>query len=84
MRRLLRMVPTITAGLILIPCITLAATPNYDYYSANRTLIRNGVQAVLMCNGLFTSKRSLEQVFARELAYLTGRLGPPVGTPGGR
>lgn len=44
---------------------------DYDYYAANRTMIRNGVQAVLMCNGLFTSKRTLEQVFARELAYLT-------------
>ena len=26
----------------------------FDYFSANRQMIRNGVQAVLMCNGLFT------------------------------
>lgn len=51
----------------------------YDYFSANRTMIRNGVQAVLMCNGLFTSNRTLEQVFAQELAYLPD----PVGTAGG-
>jgi hypothetical protein len=43
----------------------------YDYYAENRTMIRNGVQAVLMCNGLFTGSRTLEQVFAQELAYLT-------------
>jgi CubicO group peptidase (beta-lactamase class C family) len=56
----------------------------FDYFSANRILIRNGVQAVLMCNGLFTSHRSLEQVYAQELAYLThSRFGGYVGTPDG-
>ena len=49
---------------------------NYDYFSANRLMIRNGVQAVLMCNGLFTSHRSLEQVLKQELAYMVSpRLG---------
>jgi CubicO group peptidase (beta-lactamase class C family) len=55
----------------------------YDYFSANRQLIRNGVQAVLMCNGLFTSRRTIEQVFEQELAYLTGPLGETVGTAAG-
>lgn len=48
---------------------------DYDYFAANRTLIRNGVQAVLTCNGLFTSHRTLEQVFAQELEYLSNRVG---------
>ncbi len=52
---------------------------SYDYYLANRIMIRNGLQAVLMCNGLFTSGRTLEQVFAQELAYVT----VPVGTVDG-
>jgi len=52
---------------------------NYDYFDANRALIRHGVQAVLMCNGLFTSQRTLEQVFAQELAYLK----EPIGTAQG-
>ena len=52
---------------------------DFDYFSANRTMIRNGVQAVLMCNGLFTSNRSLDQVFQQELAYLPN----PVGTAEG-
>ena len=41
-----------------------------DYFEANRAMIRNGVQAVLTCNGLFTSERRLDQVFAEELACL--------------
>ena len=48
-----------------------------DYFEANRAMIRNGVQAVLTCNGLFTSERTLDQVFAEELAYLGERV---VGT----
>ena len=43
---------------------------DYDYFAANRQMIRNGLQALLMCNGLFTSGRTLEQVFDQELAYI--------------
>ena len=69
-------------GLLALLCLNLAhagQTESYDYFSANRTMIRNGVQAVLMCNGLFTSQRTLEQVFTQELAYLP----EPVGTVAG-
>lgn len=59
-----------------------AQQETFDYLEANRRMIRNGVQAVLMCNGLFTSQRSLEQVFEQELAYLV-RFGGVVGTPAG-
>jgi len=48
---------------------------DFDYFTANRTMIRNGVQAVLMCNGLFTSGRTLGQVFKQELAYLPDPVG---------
>ena len=57
-------------------------TAKYDYFEANRKMIRNGVQAVMMCNGLFTSNRTLQQVFKQELAYLVN-FGGTVGTPGG-
>ena len=50
-------------------------TDDYDYFAANRSTIRNGVQAILMCNGLFTSGRTLEQVFTQELAYLPDVVG---------
>jgi CubicO group peptidase (beta-lactamase class C family) len=67
--------------LLIASCLTSivqAQTPQqHDYFQANRTMIRNGVQSMLMCNGLFTSQRSLQQVFDQELAYLTGRLGTP-------
>ena len=49
---------------------------NYDYWRPQRDMIRYGQQAILMCNGLFTSNRTLEQVFAQELAFLP----QPVGT----
>jgi len=62
-----------------VPSILARQQDNYDYFSANRTLIRNGVQAVLMCNGLFTSHRTIEQIFLQELAYLQN----PVGTASG-
>jgi len=51
----------------------------YDYWQHQREMIRRGQQAIFMCNGLFTSNRSLEQVFAQELAFLPD----PVGTPEG-
>ena len=56
-----------------------AQSESFDYFAANRTHIRNGVQAILTCNGLFTSKRTLQQVFSQELAYLPDRVGTPDG-----
>jgi len=51
----------------------------YDYWKFNREIIRRGQQAILMCNGLFTGNRTLEQVFEHELAFLP----EPIGTPQG-
>src|SRR5690606_20229876 len=51
----------------------------YDYWAPQREMIRRGQQAIFMCNGLFTSNRTLEQVFAQELAFLEN----PIGSPGG-
>jgi CubicO group peptidase (beta-lactamase class C family) len=65
---------------ILFTCTSQAQQlDDFDYFLGNRIMIRNGLQAVLMCNGLFTSGRTLEQVFAQELAYVTH----PVGTVDG-
>jgi CubicO group peptidase (beta-lactamase class C family) len=52
---------------------------SYDHWRFNRDVVQHGVQAVLMCNGLFTSNRTLEQVFDQELAYVR----QPVGTARG-
>ena len=51
----------------------------YDYFGPQREMIQRGVQAILQCNGLFTSNRTLEQVFEEELAYLR----EPIGTAEG-
>jgi hypothetical protein len=47
----------------------------YDYWQFNRDMIRYGQQALFMCNGLFTSERTLEQVFDQELAFLPQAVG---------
>lgn len=52
---------------------------SFDYWGPQRDMIRYGQQAIFMCNGLFTSNRTLEDVFAHELAFLPD----PVGTPQG-
>lgn len=65
---------------VLVPAT--AATQqaeSYDYWSVQRDMIQRGQQAIFMCNGLFTSNRTLEQVFDQELAYLR----QPIGTPDG-
>ena len=57
----------------------LKQSESYDYWGPQRAMVRYGQQAIFMCNGLFTSNRTLEQVFKQELAFLPN----PVGTPGG-
>ena len=73
---------TVTAvcGLYVLAAPTLAQQElSFDYWQFNREMISRGQQAVFMCNGLFVSNRTLEQVFEQELAYLSD----PVGTASG-
>jgi len=66
---------------LLLPLASAGAQQedSYDYWTFNRAMIQRGVQALLMCNGLFASHRTLEQVFAQELAFIR----EPVGTARG-
>lgn len=65
---------------LLLPSLAHAQQEaGYDYFDADRKIIQRGVQAVLQCNGLFTSHRTLEQVFAQELAYLEEPVGSAEG-----
>lgn len=75
---------TLATFILLLPSAPVRAGEGepFDYFQPNRMMIRNGVQAVLMCNGLFTSERTLQQVFDQELAYLE-RVGGTVGTADG-
>jgi CubicO group peptidase (beta-lactamase class C family) len=52
---------------------------SYDYWAVQREMIRRGQQAIFMCNGLFTSNRTLDQIYAQELKFLP----QPIGTPAG-
>ena len=53
------------ASVIAISSAFAQQQETHDYSKSNRDIIRHGVQAVLMCNGLFTSNRTLEQVLIR-------------------
>ena len=65
---------------LLVPVSAVAQQEeSYDYWKPQRNMIRRGQQAVFMCNGLFTGNRSIENVFAQELAFLS----EPIGTPSG-
>lgn len=71
---------SLIALVLLVPVLASAQQEEkYDYWRFNRDMIRYGQQAIMMCNGLFTSHRTLEQVFDRELAYIR----QPVGTARG-
>ncbi len=77
MKRLSAQVAAI--ALLLSAPVGAQQTESYDYWRFNRNIIQYGQQAIFMCNGLFTSNRTLEQVFDQELKYLR----QPVGTPSG-
>jgi CubicO group peptidase (beta-lactamase class C family) len=51
----------------------------YDYWRVQREMIQRGQQALMTCNGLFTSHRTIEQIFAQELKFLAA----PIGTAAG-
>lgn len=72
----------LTFSLLFILSCTLSFSQQqeqYDYFKANREMIGSGVQAILTCNGLFTSNRTIEQVYDKELKYLP----QPIGTAAG-
>ena len=72
---------TLVSFLSLISMLPAAAQQEetFEYWQPNRMMIQYGQQAMFMCNGLFTSNRTLEQVFEQELAYLPN----PVATASG-
>ena len=74
-----RHVPVLALALTIPLAAAAQQEESYDYWRFNRDVVQHGVQAVLMCNGLFTSNRTLEQVFDQELAYVR----QPVGTARG-
>ena len=70
----------VLASIVLLPVpVHVQQRDSYDYWRFQRDMIQRGQQAIMMCNGLFTSNRTLEQIFAQELKYLQS----PIGTAAG-
>ena len=76
MRR--RQTAVITA--LLLPSLANAQQQEqFDYWGPQRIMIQRGQQAIFLCNGLFTSNRTLEQIFAQELKLVDGVVGTAQG-----
>ena len=73
MRRLF--VPIVALALVASSSASGQQEESYDYFRFNRDMVQNGLQALIMCNGLFTSNRTVEQVVAQELAYTRHAVG---------
>jgi hypothetical protein len=60
----------------LLPSASLAQQQErFDYWGPQRIMIQRGQQAIFTCNGLFTSHRTLEQIYAQELKLVDGVVG---------
>ncbi|HXV87371.1 MAG TPA: serine hydrolase, partial [Gemmatimonadales bacterium] len=55
----------------------LPAQERFDYHAFTGALVDRGAQALHVCNGLFLSARTLEQIYAGELRAAGGRPLPP-------
>ena len=49
----------------------------YDYHQPTDLLVTRGMQALMLCNGLFVSERPLELVYEQELALYRMPVAPP-------
>ena len=58
------------AGTVALSLTIAAQQDSHDYWGSQREMIRRGQQAIMMCNGLFTSNRTLEQIYSQELKFL--------------
>ena len=65
---------------ILLPMQVLAQQEeSYDYWQHQREMVRRGQHAIFMCNGLFTSERTLDQLYDWELEFFRDPIGNPSG-----
>ena len=65
---------------ILLPLKGLAQQEEtYDYWQHQREMVHRGQHAIFMCNGLFTSNRTLDQLYDWELEFFRDPIGSPDG-----
>jgi CubicO group peptidase (beta-lactamase class C family) len=67
------------AGTIALSLTIAAQQDSHDYWGSQREMIRRGQQAIMMCNGLFTSNRTLDQIYSQELKFLPEPIGSAAG-----
>jgi CubicO group peptidase (beta-lactamase class C family) len=65
----------LVAGLVVAGPLCAQQEESFDYWAFDKALIWRGVQAFMVCNGVFTSDRTIEQIKAQELAYVRGQPG---------
>lgn len=64
----------LAAILVSAATIALSAQNAYDYHRSASDIVWRGTQALKLCNGLFVSNRTIDQIYAQEL----GGLGTPI------
>ena len=70
----------VIAAAFVLPSLTSAQQQErFDYWGPQRIMIQRGQQAIFVCNGLFTSNRTLEQIYAQELKLVDGVVGTARG-----
>jgi CubicO group peptidase (beta-lactamase class C family) len=69
----------LAAILLAAPAVSAQQKEAYDYWRPQRDMIQWGQQAILTCNGLFTSNRTIEQVYEKELAFFEQSVGTARG-----
>ena len=67
------------AGTVALSLTISAQQDSHDYWGSQREMIRRGQQAIMMCNGLFTSNRTLDQIYSQELKFLPEPIGSAAG-----
>src|SRR5688572_27343769 len=68
---------TVILGLSTIGSNAQQTATRYDYNESNRDLVSSGMQALFICNGLFVSNRTMDQLYAAELKFDLMPLAPP-------
>jgi len=66
---ILRTLLACAAALAVLPAAAQRDAARFDYHQPTRQLVQRGMQALMICNGLFVSNRSLDQVYEQELQY---------------
>ena len=67
------------AAMVLLVAPPLHAQPadDYNYHRPNELMVTYGRQALMLCNGLFVSDRTVEQVYEQELKLYRQPVLPP-------